>query len=69
MFVPQVMVVEPPVRKEGEKCSLSFGHAELNKSHNVEWHAVMEGGGSECELKLVYIVEHPAQDGVTGLPK
>ncbi len=62
-------MVEPAVKKVGEKCTLPFGHAELNKSHNVEWHAVVQGAGSECELRLVYTVEHPAQDGVNGLPK
>ncbi len=61
-------VVDPAVRKVGEKCRLPFGHAQLNKSHNLEWCAAV-GAGSECELKLVYTVEHPAQDGIDGLSK
>ncbi len=61
-------MVDPAVRKKGEKCLLPFGHAQLNKSHNLEWHAAVVAG-SECELKLVYTVEHPAQDGVHGLSK
>ena len=59
---------DPGVKKVGEKCSLSFGHAVLNESNNLEWYAEV-GAGSELELKLVYTVEHPAQDGVEGLPK
>ena len=59
---------EPGVKKVGEKCSLSFGYAVLNKSNNLEWN-VEVGAGLELELKLVYTVEHPAQDGVDGLPK
>ena len=58
---------DPGVKKVGEKCPLSFGHAVLNDSNNLEWHAEV-GAGSELELKLVYTVEHPAQDGVEGLP-
>ncbi len=64
----QVSVVDPAVRKVGDKCPLPFGHAQLNKSYNLEWYAAV-GAGSECELKLVYTVEHPAQDGVHGLFK
>ena len=58
--------VDPAVRKLDEKCLLPFGHAQLNKSHNLEWYAAV-GAGSECELKLFYTVEHLAQDGVHGL--
>ena len=58
----------PSVKKVGERCTLPFGHALLNESNNLEWLADV-GAGSELELKLVYTVEHPAQDGVEGLPK
>ncbi|XP_064396719.1 protein F37C4.5-like isoform X2 [Halichondria panicea] len=62
----KVSVVDPAVRKVGDKFTLPFGHVQLNKSHNMEWHAAL-GAGSECELKLIYTVEHPAQDGIWGI--
>ena len=59
----QVTVSDPDVRKPNVSVPLPFGHAVLNESNNMEWHAQVEAG-SELELKLVYAVEHPAQDGV-----
>ena len=61
-------LTQPDLRKTGVVCPLPFGHAVLNESNNIEWHAEV-GAGSELDLKLVYTVEHPAQDGVGGLPK
>jgi len=63
-----VNVIEPAIKKVEEKVLLPFGHAVLNESNNLEWSARIEPG-NELELRLVYIVEHPVQDGVTGLPK
>ena len=57
------------VRKPQVKCALPCGgYAVLNESNNMEWHITVEPG-AEQELKLVYSVEHPAQDHVQGLPK
>ena len=56
------------MKKMNVPCSLAGGYALLNDSNNVEWHVKVELG-AELELKLVYSVEHPAQDAVEGLPK
>ena len=62
------MVRPEGVRKAQVKVPLSCGYALLNDSNNMEWHVAVESG-AEQELSLVYTVEHPAQDHVTGLPK
>ena len=64
----QVQVVQPELQKAGSKGVLDGSHAVLNESNNVEWHISVESG-REQELKLVYTVEHPAQDHVQGLLK
>ena len=64
----QVAVQEPDLKKVNTRCLLPSGHALLNDSNNVEWHVKVEPG-VELDLKLIYTVEHPAQDAVDGLPK
>ena len=64
----QVAVQEPDLKKVNTPCPLPSGHALLNDNNNVEWHVKVEPG-VELELKLIYTVEHPAQDAVDGLPK
>ena len=67
--IAQVHVQEPDVKKQkGMKCPLPYGHAVLNDSHNIEWHASIDPD-TELELRLVYSVEYPIQDDVQGLPK
>ena len=61
-------VQEPDLRKANAPCPLPSGHALLNDSNNVEWHVKVEPE-VELELKLIYTVEHPAQDVVEGNPK
>ena len=61
-------MTEPDLKKQGVPCQLSFGHALLNNSNNIEWHARV-GAERELELRLVYTVEHSPQDAVEGLPK
>ena len=56
------------MKKANVPCPLPSGYALLNDSNNVEWHVRVEPG-AELELKLVYVVEHPAQDAVEGLLK
>ena len=63
----QVTIQEPELKKANSACPLPCGHALLNDSNNVEWHVKVESG-AEFQLKLIYIVEHPAQDVVEGLP-
>ncbi len=64
----QVQVVHPEgVRKAQVQVPLPSGHAVLNESNNMEWHVTV-ASGAEQELKLVYVVEHPVQDHVKGLP-
>ena len=67
-LIPQVTVQEPDLKKANAACPLPAGHALLNDSNNVEWHVGVESG-AELELKLIFSVEHPAQDAVEGLPK
>ena len=64
----QVNIQQPDLRKQNVSCSLPYGHAVLNDSNNIEWHASL-GPDTELELKLIYSVESPLQDGVEGLPK
>ena len=64
----QVNIQQPDLRKQNVPCSLPYGHAVLNDSNNIEWHASL-GPDTELELKLIYSVESPLQDGVEGLPK
>ena len=64
----QVIIHQPELRKQNVRCPLPFGHALLNDSNNVEWHASL-APETEAELKLVYSVEYPLQDDVLGLPK
>lgn len=64
----QVNIQQPDLRKQNVPCSLPYGHAVLNDSNNIEWHALL-GPDTELELKLIYSVESPLQDGVEGLPK
>ena len=64
----QVNIQQPDLRKQNVACSLPYGHAVLNDSNNIEWHASL-GPDTELELKLMYLVEYPLQDGVEGLPK
>ena len=64
----QVIVEEPDLKKSNVRCPLPSGHALLNDSNNVEWNVKVEPG-AELQLRLVYTVEHPAQDAVEGLPK
>ena len=66
--VSQVTVQEPDLKKANTACPVSCGHALLNDSNNVEWDVEVESG-AELQLKLIYTVEHPAQDAVEGLPK
>ena len=61
-------MTEPDLKKQGVPCQLQFGHALLNTSNNIEWHATV-GAEKELELRLAYTVEHPPQDAVEGLPK
>ncbi len=61
-------MVNPEVHKAQVRCPLPRGYAILNDSNNLDWHVSVEGG-EELELKLLYTVEHPAQDHVQGLPK
>ena len=56
------------MKKANVACPVSCGHALLNDNNNVEWDVKVESG-AELQLKLVYTVEHPAQDAVEGLPK
>ena len=56
------------MKKANVACPVSCGHALLNDSNNVEWDVKVESG-AELKLKLIYTVEHPAQDAVEGLPK
>ena len=56
------------MKKANVACAVSCGHALLNDSNNVEWDVKVESG-AEFQLKLVYTVEHPAQDAVEGLLK
>ena len=63
-----MIIQQPELKKMNVPCSLAGGYALLNDSNNVEWHVKVESG-AELELKLVYTVEHPAQDAVEGLPK
>ena len=67
LFV-QVKIIEPEVKKAGTMVQLPYGHAILNDSHNIEWHMKL-AADTEQEVKLVYSVEHSAQDRVDGLPK
>ena len=64
----QVNIQQPDLRKQNVACSLPYGHAVLNDSNNIEWHASL-GPDTELELKLLYSVEYPLQDGIEGLPK
>ena len=64
----QVIVEQPELKKPNAPCAVLGGYAILNDSNNVEWRVKAEQG-EELELKLVYTVEHPAQDAVDGLPK
>ena len=65
----QVVVTEPDLKKAHTPCPLpTGGHAILNESNNIEWHVAV-ARGAKLELRLVYSVEHPPQDGVQGLPK
>ena len=68
MLHVQVTIQEPELKKANSECPLPCGHALLNDSNNVEWHVKAESG-VELQLKLIYTVEHPAQDAVEGLPK
>ncbi len=61
-------VTDPDVKKPGVKCPLPYGHALLNDSHNLEWHATVVPD-TELELRLVYSVEYPLQYDVKVLPK
>ena len=61
-------MVQPEVRKAGVQCAISCGYAILNESNNIEWHVSVDSG-AELELRLVYTIQHPAQDYVQGLPK
>ena len=63
-----MIVEQPELKKPNAPCAVPGGYALLNDSNNVEWHVKVEPG-AELELKLVYTVEHPAQDAVDGLPK
>ena len=67
-LVAQVTVQEPDLKKANTACPVSCGHALLNDSNNVEWDVKVESG-AELQLKLIYTVEHPAQDAMEGLPK
>ena len=64
----QVIIQQPELKKPNAPCTVSGGYALLNDNNNVEWHVKAEQE-AELELKLVYTVEHPAQDAVEGLPK
>ena len=67
-FTSQVTIQEPELKKANSAYPLPCGHVLLNDSNNVEWHVKVESG-VELQLKLLYTVEHPAQDAVEGLPK
>ena len=67
-YVAPVTVQEPDLKKANVACAVSCGHALLNDNNNVEWDVKVESG-AELQLKLVYTVEHPAQDAMEGLLK
>jgi len=64
----QVNIQQPDLKKQNTPCTLPNGHAVLNDSNNIEWHVTVDPD-TELELKLIYFVEYPLQDGIEGLPK
>ncbi|XP_019854214.1 PREDICTED: protein F37C4.5-like isoform X1 [Amphimedon queenslandica] len=63
----KVVVHDPELKKPNINVPFSHGHCVLNDDNNIEWHCTIPPDTS-VELSLVYSIDFPPNDMVTGLP-